>query len=99
MFKAVGANNSRRQQAAAWASLQAAALRWVLRILFQLHVQIIALANLRHKATHSAQTLMSQFRREGTSQTWLPKEAAVQTRVRLVVHHLLLQRAMPADLV
>jgi hypothetical protein len=44
-------------------------------------LQIIALANLRHKATHSAQTLASGFRQEGCSQTWLPKEAGVQTRV------------------
>jgi hypothetical protein len=44
--------------------------------------QILALANLRHKATHSAQTALSAFRREGGSQTWLPKQAAVQTRVR-----------------
>jgi hypothetical protein len=50
--------------------------------LLLLHLpQIIALANLRHKGTHSAQTLASGFRREGCSQTWLPKEAAVQTRV------------------
>jgi hypothetical protein len=46
--------------------------------------QIIALANLRQKATHSAQTVLSGFRREGTSQTWLPKEAAVQTKVGFV---------------
>lgn len=44
-------------------------------------LQIIALANLRHKATHSTQTLLSHFRQEGSSQTWLPKQAAVQTRV------------------
>ena len=44
-------------------------------------VQILALANLRHKSTHSAQTVLSHFRREGSSQTWLPKQAAVQTKV------------------
>jgi hypothetical protein len=49
----------------------------------RLGVQIIALANLRLKATHGAQTLASGFRREGCSQTWLPKEATVQTMVRL----------------
>lgn len=49
-----------------------------------LHAQIIALANLRLKATHSAQTLSSGFRAEGSSQTWLPKDAAVQTKVRLI---------------
>lgn len=51
---------------------------WVLLLLRQ----IIALANLRNKATHSAQTVLSHFRRDGDSQTWLPKEAAVQTQVR-----------------
>jgi hypothetical protein len=45
-------------------------------------MQIIALANLRTKATHSAQTALSHFRRDGDSQTWLPKAAAVQTKVR-----------------
>ncbi len=44
-------------------------------------MQIIALANLRNKATHSAQTVLSHFRRDGNSQTWLPKAAAVQTQV------------------
>jgi len=47
-------------------------------------VQVLAVANLRLKSTHSAQTLLSHFRREGSSQTWLPKQAAVQTRVSLV---------------
>lgn len=44
-------------------------------------VKVIAPANLRQKATHSAQTVLSGFRREGASQTWLSKEAAVQTKV------------------
>jgi hypothetical protein len=41
--------------------------------------QVIALANLRSKATHSAQTLLSHFRAEGATQTWAPKGAASQT--------------------
>lgn len=43
--------------------------------------QIIALANLRQKATHSAQTALSHFRRDGDTQTWQPKQAAAQTAV------------------
>ncbi|KAF6256379.1 hypothetical protein COO60DRAFT_1702373 [Scenedesmus sp. NREL 46B-D3] len=43
--------------------------------------RIIALANLCTKATHSTQTALSHFRRDGDSQTWLPKAAAVQTKV------------------
>jgi hypothetical protein len=45
-------------------------------------LQVIALANLRTKATHSAQTVLSHFRRDGDSQTWQLKAAAVQTKVR-----------------
>lgn len=41
--------------------------------------QIIALANLRNKATHSAQTALSHFRAETTTQTWAPRGAATQT--------------------
>jgi hypothetical protein len=44
-------------------------------------MQIIALANLRTKATHSAQTVLSHFRRDGDSQTWQPKTEAAQTKV------------------
>ncbi|KAF8063785.1 cfap206 [Scenedesmus sp. PABB004] len=43
--------------------------------------RIIALANLRTKATHGAQTALSAFRRDGDTQTWLPKAAAAQTPV------------------
>ncbi|WIA14283.1 hypothetical protein OEZ85_002817 [Tetradesmus obliquus] len=43
--------------------------------------RVIALANLRTKATHSAQTALSHFRRDGDSQTWQPKAAAAQTKV------------------
>jgi hypothetical protein len=49
-------------------------------------LQIIALANLHTKATHSAQTVLSHFRRDGDSQTWQPKAAAVQTKVRSAGH-------------
>lgn len=41
--------------------------------------QIIALANLRNKATHSAQTVLSHFRQETTTQTWIPKAITIQT--------------------
>jgi hypothetical protein len=41
--------------------------------------QIIALANLRNKATHSTQTAERAFRAEGTTQTWAPKAAVTQT--------------------
>ena len=44
-------------------------------------LQLLALVNLREKATHSAQTVLSHFRREADSQVWLPKEAAVQSKV------------------
>ena len=40
----------------------------------------LALANLRQKATHSAQTAASHFRRDADTQVWKPKEAQVQTR-------------------
>ncbi len=43
--------------------------------------QIIALANLRKKATHSTQTALSHFRRDGDTQTWAPKQAISQTPV------------------
>ena len=39
------------------------------------------LANLRQKCTHSAQTALSHFKRDGDTQVWLPKESQVQTRV------------------
>ncbi|KAG2427493.1 hypothetical protein HXX76_012426 [Chlamydomonas incerta] len=41
----------------------------------------LALANLRNKATHSAQTAESHFKRENETQVWKPREAVVQTRV------------------
>lgn len=41
--------------------------------------QIIALANLRDKATRSSQTAASAFRAEGGSQTWAPRAASCQT--------------------
>jgi hypothetical protein len=44
-------------------------------------LQLLALVNLRGKATHSSQTVLSHFRREADSQVWLPKAAAVQTKV------------------
>jgi hypothetical protein len=39
------------------------------------------LANLRQKCTHSAQTALTHFKRDGDTQVWLPKESQVQTRV------------------
>ena len=39
------------------------------------------LANLRQKCTHSAQTVLTHFKRDGDTQVWLPKESQVQTRV------------------
>ncbi|KAI8466359.1 MAG: hypothetical protein J3K34DRAFT_64680, partial [Monoraphidium minutum] len=41
--------------------------------------RIIALANLRCKATHSSQTVLSHFRQPASTQTWTPKAAATQT--------------------
>ncbi|GFR41820.1 hypothetical protein Agub_g2592 [Astrephomene gubernaculifera] len=41
----------------------------------------LALANLRDKATHSAQTAESHFKRENETQVWRPRDATVQTRV------------------
>jgi hypothetical protein len=41
----------------------------------------LALANLRSKATHSAQTAASHFKRDADSQVWLPKAATTQTKV------------------
>jgi hypothetical protein len=41
----------------------------------------LALANLRQKRTHSTQTAASHFCRDAESQVWVPKAAAVQTRV------------------
>ena len=41
--------------------------------------QIIALANLRTKATRSSQTAESAFRADGGSQTWPPKQRRTQT--------------------
>ncbi|CAD7701880.1 unnamed protein product [Ostreobium quekettii] len=39
----------------------------------------LELANLRGKATHSCQTHLSHFRRDGNTQVWRPKAASVQT--------------------
>ena len=39
----------------------------------------IQLADLRTKRTHSTQTHKSHFRRENTTQTWLPKDKSIQT--------------------
>lgn len=39
------------------------------------------LANLRQKSTHGAQTHLSHFRRENTTQVWLPKQSTTQTAV------------------
>lgn len=41
----------------------------------------LQLANLRQKATHSTQTGLSHFKRDGETQVWQPKAAQVQTRV------------------
>ena len=41
----------------------------------------LALANLRQKRTHSTQSALSHFKRDGDTQVWLPKEAQAQTRV------------------
>ncbi|GAQ78906.1 hypothetical protein KFL_000200590 [Klebsormidium nitens] len=41
----------------------------------------LQLANLRTKATHSAQTNLSHFRRDGETQVRLPKEAATQSGI------------------
>ena len=41
----------------------------------------LALANLRGKRTHSTQSALSHFKRDGDTQVWLPKDALVQTRV------------------
>ncbi len=40
----------------------------------------LALANLRQKRTHSTQTALTHFKRDGDSQVWLPKHSQVQTR-------------------
>nr|XP_040016768.1 cilia- and flagella-associated protein 206 [Gasterosteus aculeatus aculeatus] len=40
----------------------------------------IQLADLRSKVTHSAQTDLSHMRRDGATQTWLPKDAACQSK-------------------
>eukprot|EP00798_Chlamydomonas_sp_ICE-L_P022971 gene22971-30160_t len=40
----------------------------------------LQLANLRQKATHSTQTGLSHFKRDGETQVWQPKQAQVQTR-------------------
>jgi hypothetical protein len=39
----------------------------------------LQLANLRDKRTHSQQTVASHFRRESTTQVWVPKQTTTQT--------------------
>lgn len=41
----------------------------------------LSLANLRQKRTHSTQSVLTHFKRDGDTQVWLPKESQVQTRV------------------
>lgn len=41
----------------------------------------LRLANLRQFKTHSAQTILTHFKRDNETQVWKPKEAAVQTKV------------------
>ncbi|XP_075940902.1 cilia- and flagella-associated protein 206 [Anarhichas minor] len=47
---------------------------------WELRRKAIKLADLRTKVTHSVQTDMSHMRRENVSQTWLPKNAACQSK-------------------
>ncbi|XP_034447322.1 cilia- and flagella-associated protein 206 isoform X2 [Hippoglossus hippoglossus] len=47
---------------------------------WELRRKAIRLANLRTKVTHSAQTDLSHMRRENITQTWLPKDAACQSK-------------------
>ncbi|KAM9859980.1 cilia- and flagella-associated protein 206-like [Aulostomus maculatus] len=47
---------------------------------WEMRRKAIKLANLRTTVTHSTQTDQSHNRRDNVSQTWLPKEAACQTR-------------------
>uniref|UniRef100_A0A3Q2QX06 Cilia- and flagella-associated protein 206 n=1 Tax=Fundulus heteroclitus TaxID=8078 RepID=A0A3Q2QX06_FUNHE len=47
---------------------------------WELRRKAIKLANLRKTVTHSVQTDMSHMRRDNVSQTWLPKDAACQSK-------------------
>ncbi|KAM9338822.1 cilia- and flagella-associated protein 206 [Symphorus nematophorus] len=47
---------------------------------WELRRKAIKLADLRTKVTHSVQTDLSHMRRENVTQTWLPKNAASQTK-------------------
>ncbi|CAB1435296.1 unnamed protein product [Pleuronectes platessa] len=47
---------------------------------WELRRKAIRQANLRTKVTHSAQTDLSHMRRENITQTWLPKDAACQSK-------------------
>ncbi|XP_054475022.1 cilia- and flagella-associated protein 206 [Anoplopoma fimbria] len=47
---------------------------------WELRRKAIQLADLRTKVTHSVQTDLSHMRRENVSQTWLPKNAATQSK-------------------
>ncbi|XP_029965628.1 cilia- and flagella-associated protein 206 [Salarias fasciatus] len=47
---------------------------------WELRRKALRLADLRTKVTHSTQTGRSHMRRENASQTWLPKDAACQTK-------------------
>ncbi|XP_008275457.1 cilia- and flagella-associated protein 206 [Stegastes partitus] len=47
---------------------------------WELRRKALKLADLRTKVTHSMQTDLSHMRRENTTQTWLPKDAACQSK-------------------
>ncbi|XP_041849409.1 cilia- and flagella-associated protein 206 isoform X2 [Melanotaenia boesemani] len=47
---------------------------------WELRRQALKLADLRTKVTHSVQTDLSHMRRENATQTWLPKDAASQSK-------------------
>ncbi|KAM4529968.1 cilia- and flagella-associated protein 206 [Fundulus diaphanus] len=47
---------------------------------WELRRKAIKLANLRKTVTHSVQTDMSHMKRDNVSQTWLPKDAACQSK-------------------
>ena len=48
---------------------------------WELRRQTLRLADLETKATHSAQTVASAFRRDGETQLWTPRAATSQTMV------------------
>uniref|UniRef100_A0A8C4DWF3 Cilia- and flagella-associated protein 206 n=1 Tax=Dicentrarchus labrax TaxID=13489 RepID=A0A8C4DWF3_DICLA len=47
---------------------------------WELRRKAVQLADIRTKVTHSTQTQLSHMRRENTTQTWLPKNAACQSK-------------------